>query len=275
MLYYRTDLLEGVGTKVPESWDDLAAAAQEIQKAGKADFGYLWQGKQAEVLVCDLVEAIASNGGSILSADGKAGTLNDEKAVAAVQFLHDTINKTKISPSDVLSWDEEPSRQPFTAGRGAFLRNWSYVYSISQDAKASSVVGKVGVAPLPHFAGGKSAACLGGYQYGVNAATKNREAAIDFLTWMSSPATQLHFALQLGIAPTRPEVFEDAQLGKEQPFMKQLKSVFTGATPRPVTPKYAQVTLAIQSGVSKALVSGKVKAELDDANARINKIVAG
>jgi len=37
-------------------------------------------------------------------------------------------------------------------------------------------------------------------------------------------------------------VFEEAQLGKEQPFMKELKSVFTGATPRPVTPKYAQVT---------------------------------
>ena len=90
-----------------------------------------------------------------------------------MQFLYDTINKTKISPADVLSWDEEPSRQPFTAGRGAFLRNWSYVYSISQDAKASAVVGKVGVAPLPHFPGGTSAACLGGYQYGVNAATKN------------------------------------------------------------------------------------------------------
>ena len=41
--------------------------------------------------------------------------------------------------------------------------------------------------------------------------------------------------------------------------MQQLKDVFTGATPRPVTPKYAQVTLAIQSGVSKALVSGKVE----------------
>jgi multiple sugar transport system substrate-binding protein len=49
--------------------------------------------------------------------------------------------------------------------------------------------------------------------------------------------------------------------------------VFTGATPRPVTPKYAQVTLAIQSGVSKALVSGDVQAELDAASARIDGIV--
>ncbi|WP_413988629.1 ABC transporter substrate-binding protein [Labrys okinawensis] len=275
MLYYRKDLLDGAGAKPPETWDDLVTIAQGIQKSGKADFGYLWQGKQAEVLVCDLVEAIASNGGSILTSDGKKGALNDDKAVAAVQFLYDTINKSKISPSDVLSWDEEPSRQPFTAGRAAFLRNWSYVYGIAQDKSASSVVDKVGVVPLPHFAGGKSAACLGGYQYGINAASKNKEAAVDFLTWMSSPETQLHFALQLGIAPTRPEVFDNAQLGKEQPFMQQLKSVFTGATPRPVTPKYAQVTLAIQSGVSKALVSGNIKAELDAANEKITSIVAG
>jgi len=275
MLYYRTDLLQAAGAKPPETWEDLVTTAAALQKDGKAKFGYLWQGKQAEVLVCDLVEVVASNGGSILAPDGKSGTLNDEKAVAAVQFLHDTINKYKVSPSDVLSWDEEPSRAPFTAGQAAFLRNWSYVYGISQDPSASQVVGKVGVVPLPHFAGGKSAACLGGYQYGINAATKNREAAVDFLTWMSSPETQLRFALQLGIAPTRPSVFEDAQLGKEQPFMQKLKSVFTGATPRPVTPKYAQVTLAIQSGVSKALVSGKVKEELDAANDKITKIVAG
>ncbi|CAM5764142.1 hypothetical protein LMIY3S_01047 [Labrys miyagiensis] len=275
MLYYRKDLLEAAGAKPPQTWDELTTIAQEIQKSGKADFGYLWQGKQAEVLVCDLVEAIASNGGSILTPDGKAGSLNDEKAVAAVQFLYDTINKSKISPSDVLSWDEEPSRQPFTAGRAPFLRNWSYVYAIAQDKAGSSVVDKVGVVPLPHFAGGKSAACLGGYQYGINAATKNKEAAVDFLTWMSSPDTQLHYALQLGLAPTRPAVFENAQLGKEQPFMQQLQSVFVGATPRPVTPKYAQVTLAIQSGVSKALVSGNIKAELDAANEKITSIVAG
>ena len=51
--------------------------------------------------------------------------------------------------------------------------------------------------------------------------------------------------------------------------------MFTGATPRPVTPKYAQVTLAIQSGVSKALVSGNIKAELNAANEKITGIVAG
>jgi multiple sugar transport system substrate-binding protein len=187
--------------------------------------------------------------------------------------MHDTIAKYGISPQDVLSWDEEPSRRPFTAGQAVFLRNWSYVWSIAQDKAESSIAGKVGVAPLPHFPGGKSAACLGGYQYGVNAATKNREAAVDFVRWMSSPATQLRFAVQLGLAPTRPSVFDESSLLKAQPFMGTLKPVFVGATPRPVTPKYAQVTLVLQSEISKALVSGDVASALASAKSKLEAIV--
>jgi multiple sugar transport system substrate-binding protein len=155
-----------------------------------------------------------------------------------------------------------------------FMRNWSYVYPIAQDPKASQVVDKVAVAPLPHFAGGKSAACLGGYQLGVNANSKKREAAIEFLTWMSSPATQTRLALNFGLAPSRPAIFDDAKLKAEQPFMASLQNVFTGATPRPITPQYAKVTLALQSSISKALVSGDIKTELEAAAAQINKIVA-
>ncbi len=112
--------------------------------------------------------------------------------------MYDTIAKHKISPPDVRSWDEERLACALhRRRRAAFLRNWSYVHPIAEDPKSSSIAGKVGVAPLPHFAKGKSAACLGGYQYGVNAATKNRDAAIEFLKWLSSPETQLRFAVEL------------------------------------------------------------------------------
>jgi multiple sugar transport system substrate-binding protein len=274
MLYYRKDLLEKIGAKPPETWDDMVTAAQALQKSGDAKFGFLWQGKQAEVLVCDLVSFIGSNGGAVLGPDGKQVLIAEPPAVEAVQFMYDTINKLKISPSDVLSWDEEPSRRPFTGGQAAFLRNWSYVYAIAQDPKESSVVDKVGIVPLPHFPGKSSAGCLGGYQYGVNASSKNREAAVDFVTWMSSPAIQLRFAIELGIAPTRPAVYDDPSLIKNEPFLHSLSSVFVGATPRPVTPKYSQVSLALQSAVSRALANGNVKEELESAKTRIAAIVA-
>jgi multiple sugar transport system substrate-binding protein len=273
MLYSRKDLLEESGAKTPETWDQLIDNAKKLTSSGKAKFGFLWQAKQAEVLVCDLVSFIGSNDGSILKSDGKTVTIADDAAIEAVQLMHDFIKKHQISPEDVLSWDEEPSRRPFTSGQAAFLRNWSYVWKVSQNPSESSVVDKVVVTPLPHFPGKKSAACLGGYQYGVNASSKNREAAIEFVRWMSSPETQLRFATQLGLLPTRPAVLDHPQIAQEEPFMQKLKDVFIGAIPRPVTPKYPQVTLVLQSEISKALTTGDVKGSLQSAKDKIQAIV--
>jgi multiple sugar transport system substrate-binding protein len=269
MLYYRKDL----GISAPSTWADLIASAKEATGSGKVKFGFLWQAKQAEVLVCDLVSFIGSNGGSILQSDGKTVSIADAPAVEAVQLMYDLISKEQITPADVLSWDEEPSRRPFTGGEAAFLRNWSYVWKIAQSEAESKVVDKVAVVPLPHFPDKKSAACLGGYQYGINASSKKRDAAVEFVRWMSSPETQLRFATQLGLCPTRAGVFDQPQIGTEQPFMQQLKDVFLGAVPRPVTPKYPQVTLALQSAVSTALTNGKVEESLKSAKQKIETIV--
>src|SRR6201987_4293794 len=132
MLYYRKDLLDELGAKSPETWDELVDSAKKLTGSGKAKFGFLWQAKQAEVLVCDLVSFVGSNGGSILGPDCKTVSIADDAAVEAVQLMHDLIKKDQITPEDVLSWDEEPSRRPFTSGDSAFLRNWSYVWKISQ-----------------------------------------------------------------------------------------------------------------------------------------------
>lgn len=274
MLYYRKDLLDAGGIEVPKTWDELVSAAQTLVSGGKAKYGFLWQGKQAEVLICDLVEFVGSAGGRILGTDGRTVQIADPQAVSAVQFMYDTMNRLAISPKDLLSWDEEPSRRPFTAGQAAFLRNWAYVYPIAQDPKESQVVDKVGVAPLPAFAGGKSSACLGGYQYGVSASSKHKEAAVEFVKWLSSPPIQLKFATDVGLAPTRPAVFDEAALKQANPFMVQLKDVFTGGTPRPVTPKYPQVSLALQSSVSKALASGDIAGSLGTAQADLSKSLA-
>ena len=273
MLYYRKDLLDAASISVPTTWTELVTAAQKLVNSGKVPDGFNWQAKQAEVLVCDLVEFIGSYGGSILAADGKTVTIAEPKAVEAVQFMADTFGKDKITPKAVLSWDEEPSRMPFTGGQAAFLRNWSYVWSDAQDPSSSKVVGKVGVTKLPAAPGGTSTACLGGYQFGMNAASTKKSAAIDFLSWMSSPATQLQWATGLGLAPSRPSVYDQPALAKSNPFMVSLRDIFTGGTPRPKTPKYSQISLAIQAGVSAALSTGSVQSNLASTKSQVEQII--
>ncbi len=273
MMYWRTDLLEKHGAQVPQDWAEMVRIGKAAVDAGDSQFGYIWQGKQAEVLICNAVELIASNNGAILADDGRTARIGEPEAVAAIKFLYDTMNSYGVSPKDVLSWDEEPSRQPFTAGKSMFTRNWSYVWPIAQDPAASSIVGKVGAGPLPHFPGGKSASCLGGYQLGLNANTKERDAAWEFMSWMSAPEQQKRIALNFGLGPSRPALFDDPTLNAKQPFMASLRPVFTNATPRPVTPEYAKVTLALQSGISKALVSGEVEKEMQALATQLNTLI--
>ncbi|WP_067900264.1 ABC transporter substrate-binding protein [Nocardia vaccinii] len=273
MLYYRKDLLEAAGLAVPAHWDELATAARRLMDSGAVTNGFNWQGRQQEVLVCNLVEFIGSNGGSILGTDGRTVTIDDPAAVTAVQFMVDTFATRKITSRDVLSWDEVPSELPFLGGRTAFLRNWSFVWNDVQNPSASAVVGKVAATKLPSFPGGSSTACLGGYQLGMNAASSKKSAALDFLTWMSSPATQLTCATQLGLAPSRPAVYAEPDLARANPFMVSLREVFMTGAPRPRMPKYAQISLAVQAGVSAALASGDVAPGLRAARDRIAAII--
>jgi multiple sugar transport system substrate-binding protein len=254
-LYYRKDLLDKYSLKAPTTWDDLVSAAQEVMsKEGNAELqGFLWQAKQAEVLVCDWVEFLGSAGGATLT-DDKV-TVNSDAGVKALQLMQDLIYKDKVTPQAVLTYDEEPSRRPFTSGDAVFLRNWSYAYALAQNPDESKVVDKVGYEPLPHFPEGKSASCLGGYQFGLNASSKQPEAAWKLLSFLSGPDAQKTLALKVGVAPTRQAIYDDADLKKQNPFMVGLKEVFVGATPRPVNPSYPQISLAIQSALSTALTN--------------------
>jgi len=274
-LYYRKDLLDKYSFKAPTSWEELTSAATEIvAKEGNPELqGFLWQAKQAEVLVCDWVEFLGSAGGSTLT--GTDVTINNDAGNAALQFMHDLIYDMKITPEAVLTYDEEPSRQPFTSGNAVFLRNWSYVYNIAQDPAESKVVAKVSFEPLPHFPEGKSTACLGGYQFGLNASSKHPEEAFKLIQFLSSEASQKRYALDIAVAPTRPAVYDDPELQEKNPFMVGLKEVFIGSTARPIHPAYPQMSLAIQSGLSGALANQKgVKEALDEIAQQITDIMA-
>lgn len=276
LLYYREDLLKKHGVAPPKTWDDLIAGADKILKAENNPKlnGFLFQAKQAEVLVCDLVEFLGSQG-AVLDADGKV-VINNEYGKRTAKLMHDFIFKNKLSPREVNTFDEEPSRTVFTDGNAVFLRNWTYVWNISQNKEQSSVVGKVGIVPMPAFAGAKSASCLGGYQWAISSASKNPDEAAKFAKFLASYDSQKHFAKMLSLAPTRPAVFDDAEIKKINPFLVELKDVFVGSTPRPITPLYPEVSLALQSSFSKICSTENIDVdkELDTLAAQIKDIVA-
>ena len=96
---------------------------------------------------------------------------------------------------------------------------------------------------------------------------------MDFLHWLAGTEAQLAFALDFGNAPSRVSVYDEKKLAKGQPAMVKLKEAFGNGVPRPVTPHYSRVSLALQSAVSRALVYGDVRGTLRSARRDLEAIV--
>jgi multiple sugar transport system substrate-binding protein len=274
LLYYRKDLLEKYGFDPPQTFDQLVDQCQTITKKEhkRKMYGFIWQGMQYEGLVCNFLEYIWSNGGAVFGQENQL-SINSPENQQASAFMHDLIYKHKITPGAVATYGEEESRHVFGNGESIFLRNWPYVWSLVE-AEDSPLRGKVGIAPLPHFQGGESAATLGGWQLGINNYSEKKQAAWRLVEYMTSYPVQKRLALTLSRNPTLISLYDDPDIEREAPFMKDFFSVFATARPRPVTPLYPDISLVIQREASAVLADLKSPAEaLEVMEKEIHKIL--
>jgi multiple sugar transport system substrate-binding protein len=239
VLYYRRDLV----ASAPETAEDLVRNAKASQTADRS--GYLWQGKQYEGLVTNYLEVLWGYGGDWIDSDHRV-LLDSPEGLAALRFLQGSIGR--ISPRGVTSYSEEETRNLFQGGRGVFLRNWFYVWSLV-DQKDSGVKGKVAFAPMVHGPSGSSAATLGGWGFAISRFTSNPEAAWNFVQYATSPQQLRQIYSKAGRIPARKSLVP-------QEFVPIVRS----ARSRPRIPEYAQASDILQRWLSAAL-SGIVKPE--------------
>jgi multiple sugar transport system substrate-binding protein len=249
LIYYRTD----INKTAPATWENLTTMAKAAAPS-KTKFGYLWQGAQYEGLVCDFVEVLYGYGGSVLDpSDPKKVTVNSPEGVQALTLMAGWVGT--ISPSAVTTYKEEDSRSAWQDGDSAFMRNWPYAYSLGNDPKTSKIAGKFDVHPMLY--GGSNTtghSCLGGWQYGINAFSKNPDASWKFIQFALSLTFQKTIAIQLSEFATLKSIYTDPDVLKVAPFFGKMGPVLQDALPRPVSPLYPDITIAIQQRVHAALI---------------------
>ncbi len=266
ILYYRKDLLEKYGEKPPATWEELAATAQKIQdgerKAGNDKmWGFVFQGKAYEGLTCNALEWIDSyGGGTIIDETGKV-TVNNPKAIAALNEIGSFVGK--ISPEGVTAYAEEDARGVFQSGNAVFMRNWPYAHKLG-NSDDSPVKGKIDVEALPKGgADGHTTGTLGGWQLAVSKYSKHPAEAADLVMYLTSKDVQKERALKASYEPTYPALYKDPDILAALPFFGSLYDTFTHAVARPSRPaglQYNRASTEIWNAASSVL-SGKAKAE--------------
>jgi multiple sugar transport system substrate-binding protein len=242
----------------PKTW-------QQVYQQGQQDGGFAYQGQQYEGLTVDFLEMLYSAGGSVLSSDGKTGTIDSPQAQQVLGFMQQGL-KDHAVPQATLTYMEEESRNAWQTGKVSILRNWPYVYALAKQAHVP-----MGVEPLPTWAGGHPASVLGGYNLGISSYSKNPGASLSFINYATAPAAQKKFFIKSSLPAVITKVYSDPAVVQSQPFAPKLLTAVEHGQPRPVSPVYPQISEAIYKNVYSALSSGtSPKSALSQAQSQIN-----
>jgi multiple sugar transport system substrate-binding protein len=273
-MYYRKDLLAKHGVAEPKTWDELAAAAKKIQAAENNPNlqGLSFQGAPIEGAVCTFLLPYWGQGKQFNDAAGKL-TLDKTAAVNGLKMwlkmMDDGVAKKNIAEVTTPVTVNE-----FKAGNVVFAINWGFAFDRFKDDADSKVKGNVGVMPLPAMAGGKSATCMGGWQWAMNAFSKNKDAAGNLIKFLSSKEASAFVAREGSILPVFQSVYRDPEVNKAVPWFQSALPVVLGAQSRPMVEDYGQVSDIIRTTTSAVFARTKTpEAGVDEIAARVGRLM--
>ena len=273
-MYYRKDLLQKHGVAEPKTWDDLTAAAAKIQKAeGNANLqGLSIQGAPIEGAVCTFLLPYWGQGKDFNDASGKM-TLDKAAATKGLSQWLSMVDAGVIK-KNVAEVKTPDTVNEFKAGQVVFAINWGFAWDRFKDDQDSKVQGKVGVMPLPAMAGGKSATCVGGWQWAVSAFSKNKAAAAALVKHLASPESSKFLSVEGSLLATYQSVYTDADVVKVAPWFKDAANVVIAGKSRPMSKDYGQVSDIIRTTTSAVLARTKTPAEgVAEIESRLTRVM--
>ncbi len=243
LLFRNTELIP----EAPKDWEGLRKSCEPLPE----DKGCLTlQLSQYEGLSVNTLDAIHAWGGSLIDDQGKV-TVDSPEAKAGLQALVDAYGDGTITKESTGATEEE-TMQAFTNEKSAYAVNWPYMFDAAGE---TPVAGKFEVTPLvgPN---GVGASTLGGYNNGINAHSKHKATARDFIEYVISEQSQMGFAEE-SFPPVLASIYDDQKLIEKFPYLPALKESLENAKPRPVSPYYNAMSKAIQDNAYAAINGSK------------------
>ncbi len=260
LLFYRTDLYEQKGLKVPETWDELYANAKALHNPPRT-YGIVQRGARGPHSVAyDWYPYLYGFGGSIFK-DQKNGdftvTINSPEGKAALDYYVRLAKE--VGHPTTASLDQGAVIQNIVTGKAAHAILVIAAWPQMGDPQKSAVVGKLGLALPPHAPGVKSAPGLGHWLAGIskNVPTERKKAAVEFFRWFQTPEAQIEYA-KVGGVPVSASAYE-API-REEPAYRWMKPMQEGS-PLAVNiytfPESSEVIAVLEVEINRA-VAGEI-----------------
>ena len=240
LLWYRKDLVR----QPARTWDGLINQASNLPKAGRIEI----QGAQYEGTTVWFNSLVASAGGTIV--------VNNKPTPSDAWLRASQVMKklatSKAGDPGISAQKEDQNRLAFESGSAAFEVNYPFIYP-SAKMDVPNIFKNLAWAPYPGVDPNKPAkAPIGGINWGVGNYTKHADFAFEAAACLRNATNQKEAAIKGGLPPTLASLYNDPSLLKQYPFGQLIRKQVATAAVRPVTPAYADVSLAIYKTVSPA-----------------------
>jgi multiple sugar transport system substrate-binding protein len=243
LLWYRKDLVP----KAPTTWSQMIDEAEKLGSEGKPDTIQV-QANKYEGFTVWANALIESAGAQILS--GPETVSLQEKPTEEALAVMGRLAASPAAATDISTSTEDTARLGFEAGTSAFMVNYTFAYG-SALANAPDVAKEMGSAEYPRVVPNLPAKPpLGGFNLGVGAYSNNKDLAFQAAACLSNAKSELTATELDGLPPSRSNLYTNKVVEKAYPgFAPLVKRSIEAAGPRPLTPAYQDVSLAIQDAI--------------------------
>jgi len=280
-LFVRKDLLDAKGVKLPKTYDpDVVEMAKKCQDPAKDIWGF-----GQTLNRCDDGNGYMQNilwdyGGGTWDKDGKPALATTflKQNLEALQFSVDTIQKHKIQPPGVMSWNDASNNEAYMAGKLVSTNNGASLY-YAMVAKKHPLAEKTQVILTPGGPAGSFVAA-GAYNWGIFQKSKHAELSEDLIRWVEDEKRfEEYMKASIGQAgPVYKSRAENPYWKSDPNFQGMLQNLLRGVWvgyPGPYTSAavevQAQYILCDMAG--RVVVAGlSPEAALKEAHARVEEI---
>ncbi len=231
-IFYNKKLFKAANLKPPRTWAELRSAAIKLTKRDA-------NGKlQVSGFALDDLGLfsmwIKQAGGTVLNADNTKTAFNNAAGLAVLEFWDQLLNKDKVYELG-FGKGEGNAQDPFVTGKIAMYYNGPW--SISGYKKYGKDLDWGVVAP-PAGPNGDKGANMGGFGLAITQASKQKDAAWEFMKWwLANPTNALTWGKTSDNIPGNLKAVSDPFFQKDIAW-KGITDTLKFATIRPAVPGY-------------------------------------
>lgn len=265
-IVYRKDLFEAAGIeKLPETWDELVAVAQQLTD-GENQYGITLVATK-DASGAGRFQYVLRNHGVdefIQDADGNWTTdIGGEKYIQALQAYTDLDVKYGVVPPGAVETGYSSAVGLFSAGQACMLITGSNAIG-AITAQVPELKGKLGSFPIPAVE--RSVSTPGGFGFYISPGSEHKAEAAAFIQFLLESKNALAFSEMTGRLPTRTEQIDDpiiTEMPELAGFMKALENVYVV----PTIPGYSEVN-DIHGEAYQSVLTGMMTVEEAAARAQ-------